>query len=155
MKKSVNILVIPIASPLLIGIYEDSKLIDTISKEGKTSDILPLMFDEIIEKYDIDKLYYTNGPGSYMSIKVAYVFLKTISIVKDIPLEAAKAFHFNENSPIKALGKKYFFNDKNDRIAIRFLEENEIIKDFKIPELLDRSFFDNNSLPSYDLPAVN
>ena len=41
-----------------------------------------------------------------MAIKVAYLFLKTISISKNIELESCSGFEFNKNSPIKALGKK-------------------------------------------------
>ncbi|MEA3289012.1 MAG: hypothetical protein U9Q04_02425 [Campylobacterota bacterium] len=155
MKKNIDILVIPISTPLLMGIYVNDQLIETVSKDGKTSDILPFLFEQLMERYNINNIYYTNGPGSYMSIKVAYIFLKTYSIVKHIPLKAVKGFCFNENSPIKALGKKYFFNDNDDKIIIRVLNEDDVIKDFKLPDNLDISLFDNNSLPSYDLPAVN
>ena len=40
-----------------------------------------------------------------MAIKVAYIFLKTISITRSIDLYACEGFEFNQNSPIKALGK--------------------------------------------------
>ncbi len=151
-----NILVIPISSPLLLGVYdENNKLVETVTKEGKTSDILPVMFEEILAKYEINALYYTKGPGSYMAIKVAYMFLKTLSISKKIELYGALGFEFNGNSPIKALGKKYFFNGKDGNISIDFLKENEQIKQFELPEILDKKIFDNDDLPTYNLPAVN
>lgn len=106
----IEALVISIANPLLIGIYKDKVLIEEINKEGMTSDILPTIFENLLEEYDIKRVTYVNTPGSYMAIKVAYVFLKTISITKNIEFFACSGFEFNENSPIKALGKKYFIN---------------------------------------------
>ena len=149
----IDILVISICVPLKIGIYKDNILIEIIEKEGMTSDILPKIFKEILEKYEISSISYVNTPGSYMSIKVAYVFLKTVSIVKNIEFKAVSGFEFNENSPIKALGKKYFFN-KNGETIIDFLEENSIISDFKLPKSLDNINFSSNTLPIYNLPAV-
>ncbi|PLY09581.1 MAG: hypothetical protein C0626_11500 [Arcobacter sp.] len=149
----IDILVISISSPIKIGIYKDNILIDNIEKEGMTSDILPIIFKELLGKYEIKTITYVNTPGSYMAIKVAYVFLKTLCIVKNIKLNAASGFLFNENSPIKALGKKYFFN-KNDKVIIDFLEEKSIISDFKLPKSLDKTKFSSETLPIYNLPAV-
>ncbi|MEA3383761.1 MAG: hypothetical protein U9Q20_03670 [Campylobacterota bacterium] len=151
-----KVLVIPIASPILIGVY-DSKdnLIQKYIKDGKTSDILPDIFKDIFFKYNLTSIYYVNGPGSYMAIKVAYLFLKTISIVKDLELKATNGFIFNQNSPIKALGKKYFFNTKNDTIIVDFLKEEDEIKDFLLPDKIDTNIFNQNSLPNYNLPAIN
>lgn len=118
-----------------------------------TSDILPIIFEEILNKYDIDNIYYVNTPGSYMAIKVAYVFLKTLSIVKNIPLKACSGFEFNGNSPIKALGKKYFINDENG-VKVDFLDNNCTISDFKLPEVLESINFSDETLPIYNLPAV-
>lgn len=149
----IDILVISISTPLKIGIYKDNILEDTIEEEGMTSDILPKIFKDLLDKYEIKTITYVNTPGSYMAIKVAYVFLKTVSIVKNIELRAASGFLFNENSPIKALGKKYFFN-KNGNIIIDFLEEKSIISDFKLPNSLDKIKFSSETLPIYNLPAV-
>lgn len=149
----IDILVISISNPIKIGLYKDNILIDKIEQEGMTSDILPKIFNELLKKYEIKTITYVNTPGSYMAIKVAYVFLKTICIVKNIELNAASGFLFNENSPIKALGKKYFFN-KDDKIIIDFLEEKSIISDFKLPKSLDKTYFSSETLPIYNLPAV-
>lgn len=149
----VEVLVISIATPIQIGVYKEGRLIESISKEGMTSDILPVLFKDILARYEIDKLLYVNGPGSYMAIKVAYIFLKSLSIVKDIPLLSCDGFEFNENSPIKALGKKYFIK-KDGNISIEFIDEKDL-RDFKLPKMLERTLFSEESLPSYNLPAVN
>jgi len=149
----VKVLVISISTPILIGIYKDDQLVESISKEGMTSDILPLLFKDLLLRYEIEELLYVNGPGSYMAIKVAYIFLKTISITNNIQLKACDGFEFNQNSPIKALGKKYFIK-KDGSILIDFLKDEEI-KDFELPSSLDKDIFSEDSLPTYNLPAVN
>ncbi len=148
-----EVFVISISNPLLIGIYKDKKLIQEIKQEGMTSDILPLLFKEILNKYDLKGIYYVNSPGSYMSIKVSYIFLKTLSITKKIPFFASVGFNFNNNSPIKALGKKYFIKE-NDIIKVDFLDNDIKIHDFKLPNSLDNKLFSEKTLPIYNLPAV-
>jgi tRNA A37 threonylcarbamoyladenosine modification protein TsaB len=148
-----KVLVISIANPILVGIYDNNnQLIKQISKEGKTSDILPLIFEDILNQFDIKELFYVNGPGSYMSIKVSYVFLKTLSIIKELKFFGAEGFYFNNNSPIKALGKKYFFK-KEDSIEIDFLNDCKI-EEFSLPKVLDNTIFKEDAKPLYVLPAV-
>jgi len=152
-----KVLVISISNPIQIGIYKENDLIETVSKEGKTSDILPCLFDEIFVKYDINEIYYVSGPGSYMAIKIAYIFLKTLSIIKNIPLLAVSGFDLNNNSPIKALGKKYFFrkNHKlnNDKITIEFLQDTKV-EPFTLPKKFNCIKYTKDTLPQYNLPAV-
>ncbi|NQY23546.1 MAG: hypothetical protein HRT41_05905 [Campylobacteraceae bacterium] len=148
-----QVFVISIAKPIQIGLYENYNLIKTYDEEGKSSDILPSSLKSIFKKYDINEIYYVNSPGSYMAIKVAYVFLKTLCIVKDIEFFASFGFHFNENSPIKALGKKYFFY-KNNEIITDFLHKECTIAQFLLPKVLNTKLFSKNTLPIYNLPAV-
>ncbi len=153
----IEVLLISISKPLLIGIYENKKLIKTFKEEGQTSDILPIIFKEILEEYNINRMYYVNTPGSYMAIKVAYVFLKTISISKNIELKACSGFQFNKNSPIKALGKKYFIpssNSQDENIKVDFLDNNTKMSDFELPNNINSIKFLDNTLPIYNLPAV-
>ena len=149
----IEVLVISISNPLLIGIYENEQLVDEHKLEGKTSDLLPVLFNDLLNKYEIKRLNYVNTPGSYMAIKVAYVFLKTLSISKNIEFRAVDGFEFNEGSPIKALGKKYFIKDEND-IKVDFLEKDSIIHDFKLPKSINKINFNKQTLPIYNLPAV-
>lgn len=153
----IEVLVISISRPILIGIYENKKLIRTYKDDGKTSDVLPTIFDNILNEFNLRRIYYVNTPGSYMAIKVAYVFLKTLSITKDIELNACSGFEFNQNSPIKALGKKYFINDNNDKkqnVKVDFLDNNTKIHDFELPNVLENINFSSETLPIYNLPAV-
>ena len=91
----IGVFVVSIAKPLMVGVYEDDKLVRIYTKDGKTSDSLPSIFEEILDRYEIDELYYVNRPGSFMAIKVAYVFLKSFAIVKGIGFFACDGFFSN------------------------------------------------------------
>ncbi len=152
MPKSVDLVFITLSSPIMIGVYEDNKLIDTIISEEKSSDILPVLFKQLSGKYDIKKLFYANGPGSFMAIKVAYIFLKSMSILKKIPLFATDAFYFNENQPIKALGKLFFVKISSEIITQKL--ETVPSSSFKLPDVLDYNEFSTTTEPLYGIGAV-
>jgi len=152
MLKNVDVLLIALTSPIQIGIYENNQLIETIKSQEKSSDVLPLLYKEILEKYHVEKLLYANGPGSFMAIKVAYIFLKSLSILKKIPLYATDAFSFNENRPIKAIGKLYFVK-LSLKISTQKLQTVQDME-FKLPSLLEMKEFSSNTAPLYHIGAV-
>ena len=152
MPKSVDVLLVTLSSPIQIGIYESQKLIDTIVSDEKSSDVLPLIFEKLLKEYDIKALYYANGPGSFMAIKVAYIFLKSLSIMKKIPLYATDAFKFNNNKPIKAIGKLCFVKISSEIITQKL--ETTPSMEFKLPDVLDYSEFSTTVTPLYSIGAV-
>ncbi len=152
MPKKVDIVLITLTSPIKIGIYEDKRLLETIESSGKSSDVLPTIFQDLMKKYTIEKLFYANGPGSFMAIKVAYIFLKSLSILKDIPLFAADAFYFNNNEPIKAIGKLHFVKVASE-IKTQKLETVPEVN-FTLPDVLDYNEFSKNTTPLYMIGAV-
>ena len=149
----IEVLVITISNPLLVGIYENKNLIKEIQLDGLTSDKLPLLFKDLLKEFNIKSIAYVNTPGSFMSIKIAYIFLKTICQIKNIDFLAIDGFTFNQNSPIKALGKKYFIND-NGLVKVDFLQNVCKIQDFKLPKSVENIKFYKDTLPIYNLPAV-
>ncbi len=152
MPRSVDILCIALSSPILIGIYEDTKLIESIVSEERSSDILPSIFKDLFKRYSIKKFFYANGPGSFMAIKVTYIFLKSLSVLKNIPLYATDAFKFNENAPIKAIAKLYFVKLSLEIKTKKLQTAPKSV--FKLPKLLDYSEFSENSTPLYMIGAV-
>jgi len=152
MPKKVDLVLIALSSPIKIGIYENKELIETIESEKKSSDVLPILFRDIFKKYEVEKLFYANGPGSFMAIKVAYIFLKSMSILKKIPLFATDAFYFNENQPIKAIGKLYFVKISLE-IKTQKLEKAPVVS-LELPVVLDYSKFSTNTTPLYMIGAV-
>jgi tRNA A37 threonylcarbamoyladenosine modification protein TsaB len=152
MHKKVDVVLITLTSPIKIGVYENAQLVETIEDSGRSSDVLPLIFEKLLEKYTIEKLFYANGPGSFMAIKVAYIFLKSLSILKDIPLFATDAFYFNKNQPIKAIGKLHFVKVASE-IKTQKLETAPEVT-FALPDVLDYNEFSKNTTPLYMIGAV-
>ncbi|MBZ7986191.1 tRNA threonylcarbamoyladenosine biosynthesis protein TsaB [Campylobacter sp. Cr9] len=135
----------------LIGIYDkNNSLIKEIKLENKTSESLPTLMQELLNTYSFSELAYANGPGSYMALKIVYVFLSTIALVKNIPLKAVSGFTFSKNNLIKA-NNNLFFTQENGKIK---LIKNDNYKDeFFIPQEYKFDFCESN-LPNYFLPAI-
>jgi len=148
----VDIVVIELSSPILIGVYEENILIKTLSSVEYSSEALPKLFKEILSSYEIENIVYTRGPGSFMAIKVAYIFLQTLCIVHNIKLYATNAFTFNQNQPIKAFAKLYFMND-NGTITTKKFDE-PIDAPFELPKNIKLSDYSEETTPLYVLPAV-
>ncbi|MDA3909615.1 MAG: hypothetical protein PF437_11070 [Sulfurimonas sp.] len=87
-----------------------------------------------------------------MAIKVAYIFLKSISVLKNIPLFATDAFYFNKNQPIKAIGKLYFVKISSE-IKTQKLETVPNME-FKLQDVLDYNEFSTTTTPLYSIGAV-
>lgn len=100
-------------------------------------------------EFELERLVYANGPGSYMGIKVSYLSLKTLSIVKNIPLFAVSAFELNDFKPIRA-NKALSFVYKNGQIALQEAVEGE----FFLPNSLKSLNLQSDNEPFYFLNAV-
>ncbi len=151
-KPQVDVVLVALSTPILVGVYENSKLIEKIENEGRSSDVLPVIYKDLFKRYDIASLVYANGPGSFMSIKVAYVFLKSLSILKSIPLFAVDAFYFNANTPIKAIGKLHFVKIQG-KIQTRKLQDVQPQR-FELPLLLKKEDLSEDNAPMYGIGAV-
>jgi len=148
----ITIVINTLAKPLMIGFYEDNRLIETKEYEGMTSDILLDILDNILKQYSVERVVYTNGPGSHMATKISYVLLKTLNIIKNIPIFAVSGFELNGNKPIKALGKLYFIKEKETIITKRF--ETEPKTSFFMPDYLDNITLQKAIEPNYQISAV-
>ncbi|MBM0636513.1 tRNA (adenosine(37)-N6)-threonylcarbamoyltransferase complex dimerization subunit type 1 TsaB [Campylobacter sp. VicNov18] len=133
----------------MIGIYQDDKLVQSYTSEEKASEFLPKILDQLLRKYNFTSLIYANGPGSYMGIKISYVSLKTLSIVKNIPLFAVSAFELNGYKPISA-NKNFCFVYKDKEIVL----EQNIPAQFFLPKNLQDLKLNNDNLPFYFLNAI-
>ena len=147
-----ELLIVSISSPLLIGVYEDSKLIKKVSSELKTSEILLPVISETLDKYDISRMIYTRGPGSYMAIKLTYIMLKTIEITRGIRCVGCSGFSLNGGQPIKAVGNLYFIKEKETIITKKY--EQPVDANFALPQSIHDLELDEESTPEYILPAV-
>jgi len=147
-----DIVVIAISSPILVGLYLEDELVESVSREGMCSDVLLPMLKDLIERYEINSIIYARGPGSYMAIKIAYVTLKTIGLAKDIEIKGCSAFLFNENNPIKAMGNLYFVKEK-ETIITRKIDAIQK-RSFTLLKSIKKLDIDEDATPLYLLPAV-
>jgi len=151
-KSRVDLVVIALSSPLLVGIYQDGRLIRKIQTSQKTSEALPKIFANILATYDVARIYFAKGPGSFMSIKLVYIFLKTLQIAKNIQLLGCEAFAFNDNAPIKAFGNLYFVKENGKIVTKKFDVPPK--SEFHLPKRLEGLECSDDISPLYVLPAV-
>ena len=136
----------------MLGVYEEGELIETISSDLKTSEILLPLIRECLDKYDISTIIYTRGPGSYMAIKLTYIILKTIEIMRGIKCVGCSGFALNGGEPIKAIGNLYFIKEKETIITKKY--EQPVNVKFTLPQSIQDLALDEESTPDYILPAV-
>ncbi len=127
-------------------------LIETMSSEKKTSEILLPLLNQCMDEYDISNIIYTRGPGSYMAIKLTYIILKTIEIMRGIKCVGCSGFALNGGEPIKAIGNLYFIKEKETIITKKY--EQPVNVKFTLPQSIHDLELDEESTPEYVLPAV-
>jgi len=149
---SINLVIIAIESPLLIGIYQNHTLIESLSIEGQTSEVLPIEFQKIQDRFKVERVLFANGPGSFMAIKINYVFLKTIASILDVELFSRDAFFFNSDSPIRALKNMYFVK-RGEKIFIEKVVEFKKVE-FSLPLKFEKEKYSKDIEPLYILPFL-
>ncbi len=152
-KEPVTLLLLSVASPIQIGLYDRSgQRIEAFSYEQKASAVLYSAFEAIEGRFEITALAYARGPGSFMGLKLGFVFLRSYAIVKGLPMYAADSFLFNEGAPIGASRSRSYVKE-GDRISIRRLESPPKSA-MALPDRLDWSAMDAPLEPLYIQPAV-
>lgn len=149
-KSKASLLLYSATSPIRYGIYIDGVKKEEFSCDKKSSTALYEIFEPLLKQYDIETIYYARGPGSFMALKVTYIFLKTLSITMDIKLKATDSFFFSKNRVIRAT-KNSSFLKKEDKIIIT---KESIAENIELPHTLDVDKFDDNLEPYYFLPAI-
>ncbi len=147
-----TLLVCSISNPIMLGVYAKTRLIEVIESSEKTSDALLPLVVEVMKRYELSNIIYVRGPGSFMAIKLTYLILKTVEIVKKIPLQGCSAFALNGNLPIRALGNLYFVKEKETIIMQKF--EQAVSQKFVLPRSLADLITDEEATPNYVLAAV-
>jgi len=138
---------------LQVGVYNNGICIEQYKSDDKTSDALPILMGFLLKRFTCKGLFFAKGPGSFMAIKVTYLFLQTIHITKDIPLYACEGFTCNANMPIKAVGKRYFVKCPDGSIDTTILDSPPNAP-FVLPRVLPYEAFSQDIEPLYHLPAV-
>ncbi|ADV47144.1 hypothetical protein Nitsa_1900 [Nitratifractor salsuginis DSM 16511] len=141
----------PISSPLQFALYEGNELKEQWEREGYASELLLPELERRLES-GLDEILYVNGPGSQMGIKLTYIALETLHLLRGIPFGAVSAFALNDGRPLKAMGRLYFVKEK-ETIITQPLEET-IAQEFSFPSTLDALEREPGNRPDYRLPAV-
>lgn len=145
-------MIISIASPMVLGVYKEGMLEQSITLEGVASKALPTTLKHLFNRYNFDEFIYVNTPGSFMAIKITYVTLKTFSLIMDIPLKAVEGFAFNDNRPIKAIGLLHFVKE-NGTITTKKFDE-AVKQEYSLPKSIRSLQTYENNTPAYEIPAV-
>jgi len=148
----VTLLINPISVPMQIAIYQDHALVKIDEIEGRASDVLLPYIESILSSYDVERMIYVNGPGSYMAIKLTYIMLQTIETIRNIPFYGCSAFELNDARAVRAMGSLYFIKEKETIITQKF--DEKLPQEYSMPDNLDRVTLGNDNKPCYILPAV-
>jgi len=146
------LLINPIADPIQIGCYRNDRLVSRQTLDGKASEALLPALERLLETYPVTEILYVNGPGSNMGIKLTYITLATLSLLKTIPFAGLSAFDLNGGEPIRAMGKMYFVKEKETIITQKY--DEPISQAFTMPESLTQVQRTDDPTPLYVLPAV-
>ena len=149
---SYTVVINSIAVPLQLGLYRENKKIAVLEIEGQTSEVLLTAVEKWLSTYAVTHCIYVNGPGSYMAIKLTYIMLRTIEMVRKIPFDGVSAFALNGGKPIKAMGNLYFTKEKETIMTKKF--DESVKQEFWLPDDLSALSLDEENKPHYILPAV-
>ena len=87
-----------------------------------------------------------------MAIKLTYIMLKTLEIVRGIVCVGCSGFALNGGQPIKAIGNLYFIKEKETIMTKKY--EQPVKVTFSLPQSIHDLELDEESTPEYILPAV-
>ena len=146
------LLINPIAVPMQIGCYRNGQRICERHLDGKASDVLLGALEALLEEYAVEKIIYASGPGSYMAIKLTYITLAALEVLRGIPFFGCSAFALNGGRPIRAMGQLYFVKEK-ETIITQKLDEH-VPQEFGVPHYLGDLVVESENTPLYILPAV-
>ena len=147
-----TILINAIAVPLQLGLYSENRKITQLEIEGQTSEVLLAAVERWLEEYEVERCIYVNGPGSYMAIKLTYLMLRTIEMIRGITFFGVSAFELNGGKPVKAMGNLYFTKEKETIMTQKF--DDKVKQEFWLPDDLRVLSLEEENMPHYILPAV-
>ncbi|MDR1911972.1 MAG: glycoprotease [Helicobacteraceae bacterium] len=147
------ILLIGATKPARLAVYNESgEALEFFEIDKPLSEGLFSIMKAIDIRFNIVKVLYARGPGSFMGLKLGYIFLKTFAFARDIPFLATDSFNLSGDRPILAHGKRRFVK-KDKRIEIEIFDA-PFEESLKPPNRLDITLFDDQTLPNYILDAA-
>ena len=156
--KKVSLVLISLNSPLKCGVYENLNLVKSFLSFKRSSDGILEIFSyafNYLHEYNarLESVFYAKGPGSFTAIKITHIFLQTLALSLGIKLYSCNSFYFNQNTPIRAFGNKFFVLTRDGTILLQE-SPKEVSLDFALPHKIDLKVFDCNNTPLYILPPI-
>jgi len=142
----------PVATPLQFALYRNGRLARQWEREGYASEHLVEELERLTRDEGVNEILYVNGPGSQMGIKLSYIALKVLELLRGIPFGAVSAFTLNDGRPLKAMGRLYFVKEKETIMTKNFTDP--IAQEFAFPPELEVLEREPDNRPDYRLPAV-
>jgi tRNA A37 threonylcarbamoyladenosine modification protein TsaB len=142
----------PVAVPMQFALYRNGRLSESWESPGYASERLLPELERIMERERPERIFYVSGPGSQMGIKLTYITLRTLEMLRGIPFEGISAFSLNGGRPLKAMGRLYFVKEKETIITKTFQEP--IAQEFSFPPVAGALEREPENRPDYRLPAV-
>lgn len=140
-------MVISLDTPLLVGVYKDDILFHELSSCDHVSESLVKIIKDLSNRFLIQKIFYANGPGSFMGLKITYIILKTFSIIKKCDFYAVSGFEFSDK--IRA-NKNFSFVLKQDDIVLEEIASSKP----KLPKSLKTLNILQDTAPNYILDVI-
>ncbi|GHV10482.1 glycoprotease [Campylobacterota bacterium] len=151
--RSVSLLLLSATRPTRLAIYgEDGGVIEQFQSDLPLTESLYDAIKAFDEAYAIERVLYARGPGSFMGLKLGYLFLRSFALGRGIDFLAADSFALSGGAPIHSHSKRWFVLE-NGSAAIRSFDSApaEVLSP---PERLDLTLFSAETAPNYILSAV-
>ena len=139
---------------MLWGIYQDNRLMQQHCEEAKTLDALASLWASLQGRFSIENICYARGPGSLSALKLLYIFVHTLAVVRGVEVFAVDSFYFNHARPIHAFGNQFFIKESSG-IKLEALPHLSIgDSEVALPQELNLAHFNQELEPLYVCPPV-
>jgi hypothetical protein len=152
-KPDATALLIGASKPARLAVYnDDGDLLETFEIAAPLTEGLYPIARSIDDRYNIIRLLYARGPGSFTGLKLSYLFCKTFALARNIEFLAADSFALSGDRPILAHGRRRFV--KNGGLIEIAASDEPFAEALLPPKTLDLRIFDDQTLPNYLLNAA-
>jgi tRNA A37 threonylcarbamoyladenosine modification protein TsaB len=151
--RNVTVLLISAAKPCFFALYdENGEMIEQESCDKPLTESLYVLMSAAERRYSIKRVLYVNGPGSFMGLKLGFVFMRTFALAREIDFAACDSFAITGGAPVFSHKNRWFVKNGSSIELIRFENppENRLIP----PKKLNMANFSGDTTPCYLLPAV-
>ena len=151
--RNATLLLISAIKPFVLAVYDErNELIEQHASDQHLTTALYMITSEIDARYCVTKVAYIRGPGSFMGLKLGFVFMRSFALARGIDFTAADSFALTADRPVFSHKNRYFVKE-NGVISVQRFDQPQ--PNFLIPPLaLDTTIFNADTLPQYILGAI-